>query len=162
MLPTILLVSLSVCVSGLVRPTLCTTLWVQDCVVHHRPALFCLSSLIACWSLCEACQMSNEVISYQFFIIICNRSSYYKKVADPSLSKVHSQLDPEILVSSWSKLGQLTMHFFDQPTAYSIQGHRSCMRSHANHTQSYVSDIHVDATHTLRFVSPWSIALILV
>ena len=29
----------SVRLSGFVRPTLCTTSWVHDYVVHHRPAL---------------------------------------------------------------------------------------------------------------------------
>ncbi len=32
-------VRLSVNLSGFVRPTLCTTLWVQDYVLHHWPAL---------------------------------------------------------------------------------------------------------------------------
>ena len=39
----ILSVNVSICPSGFVRATLCTTLWVQDYVVHHQPAFsqFC-------------------------------------------------------------------------------------------------------------------------
>ncbi len=72
-------ICLSVCLSGFVRSILCTTLWVQDYVVHHRPEL---CTMVHKGDLCQ----SDVEVTPDICMFVINVFMVYTAVLSVSVS----------------------------------------------------------------------------
>ena len=115
---------LSVCLSGFVRPTLCTTLWVQDYIVHHQPALcttdlHCAPPTLLLSTL--TVMVHNTLLSVWMSQNYCN-VSVYKPVQSAGLIKV--QVLSRVMHVTCKSQGGLTANVklhFSEPWEVALQ-----------------------------------------